>query len=175
MDADLHLPARQSVRNVSYWDGLEALFGMTADSGVFKVNIDLLANYDADWVPKYHNQSLGPFSGVTISLSSLAQDPATYLHSYYNSKGALRQGTDATLDDLTSKMIREFDAKKRMEIGFDIQRYEGQKMYYPRIGGATGFSIGWPAVRNREVHRGGTMRQLTTLWLDQEKAPFKRA
>ena len=173
MEAELTLPARQSVRNVSYWDGLEALFGMTAESGVFKVNLQLLANYDAEWVPKYHNQSTNQFSGVTISLSALAQDPATYLHSYYNSKGALRQGTDSTLDDLTTKMVREFDTKKRMEIGFEIQRYEGQKMYYPRIGGATGFSLGWPAVRNRDVQSGGTMRRYTTLWLDQEKAPFK--
>lgn len=175
MEADLYLPARQVVRNVAYWDGLEPLFGMTAESGVFKVNIHLSQNYDAEWVPKYHNQSLGPFSGVTISLSLLAQDPATYLHSYYNSKGALRQGTDSTLDELTTKMVREFDTKKRMEIGFEIQRYEGQKMFYPRIGGATGFSLGWPAVRNRNVYQGGTMRQFATLWLDQEKAPFRRS
>jgi ABC-type transport system substrate-binding protein len=175
MDAELYLPARQVVRNVSYWDGLEALFGMTAESGVFKVNLHLLDNYDAEWVPKYHNQSQNQYSGVTISLSSLAQDPATYLHSYYNSKGALRQGTDSTLDDLTTRMVREFDTKKRMELGFEIQRYEGQKMYFPCLGGATGFSLGWPAVRNREVHRGGTMCRYTTLWLDQEKAPFKRA
>jgi ABC-type transport system substrate-binding protein len=175
MDAELYLPARQVVRNVQYWDGLEPLFGMTAESGVFKVNLHLLNNYDAEWVPQYHNQSLGPFSGATISLSLLAQDPATYLHSYYNSKGALRQGTDGTLDELTTKMVREFDTKKRMELGFEIQRYEGQKMFFPRIGGATGFSLGWPAVRNREVERGGTMRRYTTLWLDQEKPPFKRA
>jgi ABC-type transport system substrate-binding protein len=175
MDAELYLPARQVVRNVSYWDGLEALFGMTAESGVFKVNLHLLDNYDAEWVPKYHNQSQNQYSGVTISLSALAQDPATYLHSYYNSKGALRQGTDSTLDDLTTKMVREFDTKKRMEIGFEIQRYEGQKMYFPRLGGATGFSLAWPAVRNRDVHRGGTMRRYTTLWLDQEKAPFKKS
>jgi ABC-type transport system substrate-binding protein len=173
MDAELYLPARQVVRNVAYWDGLEALFGMTAESGVFKVNLHLLDNYDAEWVPKYHNQSTNQYSGVTISLSSLAQDPATYLHSYYNSRGALRQGTDSTLDDLTTKMVREFDTKKRMEIGFEIQRYEGQKMYFPRLGGATGFSLGWPAVRNRDVRQGGTMRRYTTLWLDQEKPPFK--
>jgi ABC-type transport system substrate-binding protein len=175
MDAELYLPARQVVRNVAYWDGLEPLFGMTTESGVFKVNLHLLNNYDAEWVPRYHNQSLGPFTGATISLSLLAQDPATYLHSYYNSEGALRQGTDSTLDDLTTKMVREFDTKKRMELGFEIQRYEGQKMYFPRIGGATGFSLGWPAVRNREVHQGGTMRRYTNLWLDQDRAPFKRA
>jgi ABC-type transport system substrate-binding protein len=172
MPAELYLPARQAVRNVSYWDGLEALYNMTIESGVFDVNLNLLANYDADWVPKYHNQSRGPFSGVTVSLSALAQDPATYLRAYYGSNGALRQGTDSTMDDLTAKMIQEFDTEKRKELGFEIQRYEGQKMFYPRIGGATGFSLGWPAVRNREVFRGGTMRRYTTLWLDQEKQPF---
>ena len=172
-DAEMYIPARQVVRNVSYWDGLEALIGMTADSGVFKVNMHLLNNYDAEWVPRYHNQSNGPFSGVTVSLSSLAQDPATYLHAYYSSRGPLRQGTDATLDEMTNKIVKEFDEKRRMALAHDIQRYEGEKMYYPRIGGATGFSLGWPAVRNREVSRGGTMRGLTTLWLDQEKAPFR--
>jgi ABC-type transport system substrate-binding protein len=174
-DAEMYIPARQVVRNVNYWDGLEALIGMTADSGVFKVNLHLLNNYDAEWVPRYHNQSNGPFSGVTVSLSSLAQDPATYLHAYYNSRGPLRQGTDATLDEMTNKIVKEFDEKRRMALAHDIQRYEGEKMYYPRIGGSTGFSLGWPAVRNREVYRGGTMRGLTTNWLDQEKAPFRQS
>ena len=45
---------------------------------------------------------------------------------------------------------------------------------FMRIGGARGFSFAWPAVRNREVYQGGTQRGLTTLWLDQTKAPFKK-
>ena len=35
------LPARQSVRNVAYYDGLEAIYGMTQESGVFKFKLDL--------------------------------------------------------------------------------------------------------------------------------------
>jgi hypothetical protein len=55
--------------------------------------------------------------------------------------------------------------------------YEGGKNYYPRFGGGTGFSLAWPAVRNREVYQGGTglavsQSNAATLWLDQTKAPF---
>src|SRR4051812_35050699 len=174
-ETEMILPARQSVRNVAYYDGLEPIYGMTQESGVFKFKITYIANYDADWVINYHNQAKQPFNGVTISLSSLAQDPATYLYAYYNSKGQLRQGTDATLDDMTKKAMAEFDTNKRKQLVHDIQRYEGGKMFFPRIGGARGFSVAWPAVRNREVYQGGTQRALTTLWLDQTKAPFKKS
>ena len=174
-ETEMILPARQSVRNVAYYDGLEAIYGMTQESGVFKFKLTYIANYDADWVINYHNQAKQPFNGVTISLSSLAQDPATYLYAYYNSKGQLRQGTDATLDDMTKKAMAEFDTNKRKQLVHDIQRYEGGKMFFPRIGGARGFSVAWPAVRNREVYQGGTQRALTTLWLDQTKAPFKKS
>jgi ABC-type transport system substrate-binding protein len=174
-EPEMILPARQSVRNVAYYDGLEAIYGMTQESGVFKFKITYIANYDADWVINYHNQAKQPFNGVTISLSSLAQDPATYLYAYYNSKGQLRQGTDSTLDDLTKRAQAEFDTNRRRQLVHDIQRYEGGKMFFPRIGGARGFSVSWPAVRNREVYQGGTQRALTTLWLDQTKAPFKKS
>ena len=75
---------------------------------------------------------------------------------------------------MTKKAMAEFDAAKRKQLVHDIQRYEGGKMFFPRIGGARGFSVSWPAVRNREVYQGGTQRALTTLWLDQTKAPFKK-
>jgi hypothetical protein len=31
----MYIPASQVVLNVAYWDGLEALMGMTSESGVF--------------------------------------------------------------------------------------------------------------------------------------------
>jgi hypothetical protein len=73
--------------------------------------------------------------------------------------------------------VQEFDAKKRMSLVHEIQRYEGGKNFYPRVGGGTGFSLAWPAVRNREVYRGGTARAqaLATLWLDPEKPPLKKS
>jgi len=174
---DLTYPARSAAVPAAYQDGLDALIGMTQESNLFKWKLNVVQNYFADWFPKYHNQSAGPFSGVTISLSNLAEDPANYLFSYYNSKGTLRQGSDSTLDDLTSKAVAEFDAKKRMSLVHEIQRYEGGKNFFPRLGGGTGFSLSWPAVRNREVFRGGTARSqaLSTLWLDPTKAPLNKA
>jgi len=134
-------------------------------------------NYFAEFFPKYHNQSVAPFAGVSVSLSNLPDDPANYLFSYYNSRGSLRMGTDSTLDDLTSKAVAEFDNAKRMTLTHEIQRYEGGKNFYPRFGGATGFSLAWPVLRNRQVYRGGTGRADTnnpsTLWLDNTKAPLK--
>jgi hypothetical protein len=148
---------------------------MTQESGLFKWKLNLVQNYYADWFPKYHNQSMGTFSGVTVSISSLAEDPANYMFSYYNSKGSLRQGSDDKLDELTSAAVKEFDTKKRQSVVWDIQRYEGGKNFYPRVGGGTGFSLAWPAVRNREVYRGGARSLATaTLFLDPDKAPLKK-
>jgi len=174
---ELVYPARSAAVPAAYYDGLDALIGMTQESNLFKWKLNVVQNYFADWFPKYHNQSAGPFSGVTISLSNLAEDPANYMFSYYNSKGTLRQGSDSTLDDLTSKAIAEFDSKKRQALVHEIQRYEGGKNFYPRLGGGTGFSLSWPAVRNREVYRGGTARSqaISTLWLDPTKAPLNKA
>ena len=170
------LPGASAAVPAAYYDGLEAMLGMTQESGLFKWKLNVMQNYFADWFTKYHNQSAGPFNGVTISLSNLAEDPANYLFSYYNSKGTLRQGSDATLDDLTSKAMAEFDTKKRKALVHEIQRYEGGKKFFPRVGGGTGFSLSWPAVRNREVFRGGTPAQaLSTLWLDPTKAPLNKA
>jgi peptide/nickel transport system substrate-binding protein len=173
---ELVYPARSAAVPAAYYDGLDALIGMTQESGLFRWKLNVVQNYFADWFPKYHNQSQGTFSGVTISLSNLAEDPANYLFSYYNSKGTLRQGSDATLDDLTTKAVKEFDNKKRQALVHDIQRYEGGKNFFPRLGGATGFSLAWPALRNREVYRGGTGRAqaIATLFLDPEKAPLKK-
>jgi ABC-type transport system substrate-binding protein len=176
---DLTYAAAQAAVPAGYSQLIEPVIGLTQDSGLFRWRQNIVQNYFAEFFPKYHNQSLAPFSGVAISLSNLAEDPANYLFSYYNSRGSLRMGTDATLDDLTGKAVAEFDTKKRMDLVHEIQRYEGGKNFYPRFGGGTGFSLAWPAVRNRQVYqggsRGGTPNNPSTLWLDTEKAPIKRA
>jgi ABC-type transport system substrate-binding protein len=157
---------------------VEAIVGLTQESNLFRWRMNIVQNYFAEFFPKYHNQATNPFSGVAISLSNLAEDPANYLFSYYNSRGTLRMGTDSTLDDMTSKAVAEFDSKRRMEIVHEIQRYEGGKNFYPRFGGGTGFSLAWPALRNRQVYQGGgrsSTNNPSTLWLDPEKAPIKRS
>jgi ABC-type transport system substrate-binding protein len=178
-DFDLFYAAPQAAVPAAYNTYIEAILGMTQESGLFRWRLNIVQNYFAEFFPKYHNQALAPFSGVAISLSNLSEDPANYMFSYYNSRGSLRMGTDSTLDDLTSKAVQEFDEKKRMDLVHDIQRYEGGKNFYPRFGGGTGFSLAWPAVRNRLVYqggsRGGTPNNPSTLWLDTEKAPFRRS
>jgi hypothetical protein len=84
-------------------------------------------------------------------------------------------GTDATLDDLTARAVQEFDEDARRDLVHEIQRYEGGKNFYPRLGGGTGFSLGWPVVRNRQVYQGGsrtTPNNPSTLFLDPSKAPL---
>jgi peptide/nickel transport system substrate-binding protein len=175
---ELIYPAAQAAVPAAYSALVDPVIGLTQDSGLFRWRLNVVQNYFAEYFPKYHNQSVAPFSGVTISLSNLNEDPANYLFSYYNSRGSLRMGTDASLDDLTAKAVAEFDNKRRMDLVYEIQRYEGGKNFYPRFGGGTGFSLGWPAVRNRQVYqggsRGGTPNNPATLWLDPERPPLKR-
>ena len=175
-DYDLYTAAPSAGLPAAYGALLEAVVGLSQDSGLFNPNRVNVQNFFSEFIPKYHNQARGSFAGVSISLSNLAEDPANYLFSYYNTHGSLRMGTDSTLDDLTAKAIVEFDNEKRMQIVHDIQRYEGGMNYYPRLGGGTGFSLAWPVVRNREVYRGGTglsgTNNPSTLWLDPKKAPL---
>ncbi|HEU0073758.1 MAG TPA: ABC transporter substrate-binding protein [Dehalococcoidia bacterium] len=155
---------------------IDTIIALMQESGLFEWNLNIIQNFFAEFIPVYHNQARGTFSGVSISLSSLAEDPANYLFTYYNSFGTLRMGTDETLSEMTANAIQEFDAEARKEICHEIQRYEGGKNFYPRLGGGSGFSIAWPAVRNREVYQGGSGRSGTlnssTLWIDPAKAPL---
>jgi peptide/nickel transport system substrate-binding protein len=176
-DYDLYTAAPAAGVPAAYNQLLETVVGLTQDSGLFNPNRVNVQNFFSEFIPKYHNQALAPFSGVSISLSNLSEDPANYLFSYYNSMGSLRMGTDSMLDDLTSKAIAEFDDTKRQQLVQDIQRYEGGKNFYPRLGGGTGFWLAWPAVRNRNTYQGGsragTPNNPATLWLDNSKAPLK--
>jgi ABC-type transport system substrate-binding protein len=127
-----------------------------------------------------------------VNLFSAGIDPSTWLFRYFNSKGSNFYGFDgdgsgahkgdARLDQMTTRMRLEFDDKKRQDIGNEIQRYLGEKQYFIAFpGGANGFDLAWPAVRNRGVYVGDVARPVSasstgngTLWLDKTKAPFTR-
>jgi hypothetical protein len=102
-------------------------------------------------------------------------DPAGYLFARFNPAGGLYIGSDDRLNDLTQQAVRQFDDDKRREIVHEIQRVEGGTMFYPALGGATGFALHWPIVRNREVWQGGSGRgPYATLFLDETQAPGGR-
>jgi ABC-type transport system substrate-binding protein len=170
LDHDLFYPAAPGYQALFYTHA-EPIIGMVRDSNLFRPKIREL-NYQAEWNNGFRFNK-GQFSGTALFLDSAAGDPTDNLFLHYNSAGSQFFGGDSTLDDMTGKALREFDDKKRMAIVHDIQRYEAGKSFQPRIGGASRFDLTWPALRNKFVWQGGP-HAIFTIWLDQEKAPFKK-
>jgi peptide/nickel transport system substrate-binding protein len=158
---------------------LDSIAEMANTSGLFKITRVPVANFAGEFAPNYQTQIGRAFKGLAISLSSGVGgvEPANYLFYHYNEAGSRRQGYDATLTDLTSKAITEFDADKRKALVQDIQRYEGKVLFFPRLGANTSYTISWPILRNRNVWVGGSGRAglgwgfNSTHWLDLSKPP----
>jgi len=138
--------------------------------------------YTQDWRPKYADAK-GRYSGVAFRIDTGPPDTGDRLYSHYHSKGTLFQGFsadgkssfagDPKMDDLTLQTRREFDQKKRIQIGYDIQRYEAQQQYFPFApGGASALTLTWPVLRNVGVYKGGR-DELVYLWVDDTKPPLK--
>ena len=108
------------------------------------------------------------------STDSAADDPTLNLIGHYNTKGAQYQGNDDTLEKLTDSMLREFDVKKRQQIGYEVQRYDAQKAFFPLMGGGSAFELWWPVVRNVGVWQGGSNRTNATYFIDDTKPPLKK-
>jgi len=157
VDTILTWPQKSAGWSSGHWyNGVEIVRGMLDDSGLFRYESNILNNFYADFIPKYHHKSPGvDYDGAAFSISNLPTDPAVYLFQYYNSAGGLRQSTDDHLDDLTTRALGEFDDEKRKQMVQEIQVYEGGANWYPRMGAAQGLSLNWPAVRNWGVYQGG--------------------
>jgi peptide/nickel transport system substrate-binding protein len=175
----------------TYVRDIDIVTGMTQEAG-FKAN-QSAPQFATEFRQKY-SQGKGDFSGLSyVNLFSAGIDPAAWFFRYFNSKGSFFYGFDADgsaghkgdsqLDDLTTRMRLEFDEKKRMQLGYDIQRQVAAKMYFIAFpGGANGFDLAWPAVRNRMVYVDDVARPVgvttTTnggVWLDKTKPPFTNA
>ena len=152
----------------------QVVHGFAAGSGVFRVKIVESSYATGDFQRKYRDGK-GQFEGVSARTDSAPDDPTLNLFGHYNSKGAQFQGNDATLEDLTVRMLREFDTKKRQALGHEIQRYDAKMSYFPLMGGASAFQLWWPVVRNVFVWQGGSNRSNATHFIDESKAPLKRA
>jgi peptide/nickel transport system substrate-binding protein len=157
---------------------LDSIVEMVRSSGVFRAKRDAV-NDQPLFLQTYQSQQQRPFEGVSVSLSvSVAgSEPSNYLFYYYNQAGSRRQGTDATLTDLTNKAIAEFDAEKRKALVHETQKYEGKVLFFPRIGAVSSYTIAWPILRNRGVYTGGLLGANVgwgfnaTNWLDTTKPP----
>jgi ABC-type transport system substrate-binding protein len=158
----------------SFGQHLDILIGMARDSLLWRPRINEI-DYDTEWNTNFRNNK-GRFSGMAFIFDTGESDPANDLYSHYHPAGSRYfgpEGGDKTMSDMLDKMVAEFDNKKRQDLAHDVLRYEGGRMFQPRPGGASGFRITWPALRNKDVWRDENQgRYLSTLWLDQTKRPF---
>lgn len=173
IDTVMTTPLQEGATPAGLYNGLEALIAMTQDTGLFRFRRQTVG-FAAEWVPRWQN-ARGQFSGVGIGPPAPAADPVQYLFAHYHPAGAYLQGTDPTLQDLTLKAVREFDWKRRLELAQDAQRYEGGKLFFPKIGAATGLSLSWPNVRNQNVYQGGSGQTWATLFVDPDQPPLNSA
>ena len=147
--------------------------GFAADSGAFVVKVVESSYANGEFQRKYRD-GRGQFEGVSARTDSAPDDPTLNLVGHYNTKGAQYQGNDSTLEELTTKMLREFDTKKRQQLGYEVQRYDAKAAFFPLMGSASAFQLWWPVVRNVLVWQGGTNRTNATYFIDDSKPPVKR-
>jgi ABC-type transport system substrate-binding protein len=165
---------------------VEVLQGMANDVGfTFTPNI---VDYATDF-PRIYRDGKGRFDGLSYKLGpSGGGDDAIgrlifFLHSQgggftgHDINGAGDFSGDPWIDDTLNKAKAEVDADERKRLAQEVQRYMAEKLYTIRWpGGATGFELTWPAVKNYRVFRSlGTSiesRLTPYLWLDQTQPPF---
>ena len=167
---------------------IEVLLAMVADAGI-RAKLSPV-DYATELRPKYIDAK-GNFEGVAYRRAS-ATTPRSSFFAIYNKNGSQfngfsAQGTatfggDPEIDALTAKILREFDAKAAIALGYELQRLEAKNQYTPQFpGGATGFTMAWPVVGNFGVHHGDTIGTTGAslgyfhAWIDDTKPPLKRA
>ncbi len=174
VDTVMHYPQRGAGSGypITWYSMWDIVTGMVRDSGLFRWSVDEV-NYAADWTPRFRSGK-GQFEGVAGILDTAPVDPTASLVTCYTPGGGLYQGGDDTFNDLLGKANLEFDTEKRRALVWEVQRHEAEVEFFPKIGGAGGFTLAWPSLRNRNVWQGGTGRNNATFWLDQTKAPFTK-
>jgi ABC-type transport system substrate-binding protein len=169
---------------------IEVLEGMASEIG-FKFDKKIWG-YSTDWNPNIRD-SRGFFEGIAYRQTPIPVEPGDALYAQYNKGGSFYYGYDdqgrgvtssngpfngdVTCEDLTAKIRGEFDASKRVALGVDLVKYLGKQQYFFRaLGGASGFNVAWPAVRNFSVFNGLSWGYLwKNYWIDETQPPLKRA
>lgn len=143
-----------------------------------------------DYVTEYPNyrDKGGKYEGYSYIAGPTTADDAVGMLVWRYSKagGAGYLGFDAAgrgdasgdpqVDALLKKAQSELDVDKRKAIVFDIQRYLAQKQYnVTKPGSAHTFVMAWPVLGNFNVYRGDRRGAPYHWWIDDTKAPLKRA
>jgi ABC-type transport system substrate-binding protein len=166
---------------------IDARQSMNGEAGI-KFRDNVIA-YETEFIPKYRDV-LGDFEGVAYKTGvTISGDPVDRMCQVYWSKsGAQFYGFDVGgkgdgsgdpyVDETLVKARREMDANKVKTLLNDLQRYLAPKAYVLHgVGGATSFSMAWPAIGNYLVWQGGSgtsvRAQSTRWWIDDTQPPIK--
>jgi peptide/nickel transport system substrate-binding protein len=149
-----------------------------------------LIDYAKEYIPTIRDAQ-GQFEGwgthtiagaIATNISPVAAVAATYwpksgaTYKGFSSSGRNDKSGDPQLNALIERARLEQDVEKRRGVMKDLQRYMAKAMWgllFP--GGATGFAMGWPALRNYRVFRGPSVFTHYQLWVDESLPPFKTA
>jgi peptide/nickel transport system substrate-binding protein len=164
----------------SHGKATDVIEGMLSEVG-FKPQRNDVDN-TKEFIPKYREAS-GKYEGWAMKAAGGDLiDALSRMRSEFYSKsgqGFLGFPPDTAFDAMAEKAVLEFDKDKRTQQGYDMQRYLAEKMYGVKWpGGASGFGLAWPVVKNFAVFNGVPFYSKDPAffyWLDQTQAPLKKA
>jgi ABC-type transport system substrate-binding protein len=145
-----------------------------------------LIDYQKEYGPVIRDGH-GKFDGWGYTSSGPSGDDAVTYYSWrFHKTGQVFLGHDALgkgdgsgdplVDGPIEAARREFDTTKRMAIIHDLQRYLAKAQYcVPIPGFSSSYAMAWPAVGNYGVWEGDKRGENYNWWLDDTKAPLKKA
>lgn len=164
---------------------IEVLQGMNAEAGFrFKNNA---VDYQTVFLPNYRD-ARGQHEGLTYKQGPRpSEDPAARTEFDFYSKagqnflgfdanGGNTQAGDAKVDEILNKARAEVDDKKRKALLFELQNYLAKAQYGIRWpGGTSGLTLSWPVIQNFNVFHLDNRDPQYNYWIDETKAPLKKA
>jgi peptide/nickel transport system substrate-binding protein len=164
---------------------IEVLQGMNAEAGFkFKANV---VDYTSEFLPRYRD-ARGQHEGLTYKQGPRpSEDPAARAEFDFYSKsgpnflgfdanGGNTQAGDPKVDEIFNKARGEVDEKKRKALLQELQNYLAKTQYGIRWpGGSSGLQMAWPVIQNFNVFHLDNRDPPYNWWLDETKAPLKKA
>jgi peptide/nickel transport system substrate-binding protein len=124
----------------------------------------------------YHSMSGASINSLSAvrSLAAMFWSKSGTTFSGFSTSGKNDKSGDPQLNLMIEKARIEPDVERQKSLVFDIQRYLAKTMWgLLQAGGATGFTMAWPALSNYAVYQATAGWGHYRWWLDDTKSPFK--
>ena len=170
---------------VDFQKTVEVRQEMLREAGV-RPQVNLI-DYTTEYLPRYLANA-GRFDGI-VYRSGVApgNDALIWLNWRYKSgsgdgwigfdNASRGDGSgDPQVDQMILQARQELDINKRKSIVGDLQKYLAKACYCVSLPGtADTFDLAWPALSNYRVLNGDRRTLMYSAWIDETKAPLRRA